>query len=88
MSRRFVSEHAGQYPTKRLCELAGVARSSYYDWSTRPLSEHYLADAALAAEIFEIHEASKRTYGAPRIAGQLHDRGLHHGTKRTARIMA
>ena len=88
MSRRFVSEHAGQFPVQRLCELVGVPRSSYYEWSSRPLSQHYLDDVDLAVEIFEIHETSRRTYGAPRVAGQLHDRGRHHGTKRIARLMA
>lgn len=88
MSRRFVSEHRGEFPVTRLCELVGVPRSSYYEWSTRPLSDHFLDDVDLAAEIFEIHVASKRTYGAPRVAGQLHHRGCHHGTKRVARIMA
>lgn len=88
MSRRFVSEHAGQFPVQRLCELVGVPRSSYYEWSSRPLSQHYLDDVDLAAEIFEIHQDSRRTYGAPRVAGQLHDNGAHHSTKRIARLMA
>ncbi len=88
MSRLFVSEHRGEFPIKRLCELVGVPRSSFYEWDRRPLSDHYLTDVDLAAEIHEIHEASNRTYGAPRIAGQLHNRGRHHGTKRVARIMA
>lgn len=88
MSRRFVSEHAGEYPVTRLCELVEVPRSSYYEWHTRPLSAHYLADAELANEIYDIHVASRRTYGAPRVAGQLHHRGRHHGRKRVARIMA
>ena len=52
------------------------------------MSQHYLDDVDLAVEIFEIHETSRRTYGAPRVAGQLHDRGRHHGTKRIARLMA
>ena len=88
MSRRFVSEHAGAYPVERLCELVDVSRSSYYEWVNRPLSAHYLDDVDLAREIYEIHVASRRTYGAPRVAGQLHNRGRHHGRKRVARIMA
>ena len=63
MSRRFVSEHCGSYPVKRLCELVEISRSGYYEWSRRPLSNHYLADVDLAAEIYEIHETSRRTYG-------------------------
>jgi putative transposase len=88
VSRRFVSEHAGTYPVTRLCELVGVSRSSYYEWANRPLSAHYLDDVDLANEIHAIHVASRRTYGAPRVAGQLHNAGRHHGCKRVARIMA
>jgi transposase InsO family protein len=88
VSRRFVSEHRDTFPVKRLCALVGVPRSSFYEWDSRALSEHYLADVDLAAEIVEIHEASRRTYGAPRVAGQLHNRGRHHSRKRVARIMA
>lgn len=88
MSRRFVSDHAGAYPVKRLCDLVDVPRSSYYEWNSRPLSDHYLDDARLANEIVEIHRASFGTYGAPRVSGQLRHRGRRHGRKRVARIMA
>jgi putative transposase len=62
VSRRFVSDHAGQFPVRRLCELVEISRSGYYEWSTRPLSQHYLDDVELAAEI---HDTSRRTYGHP-----------------------
>ena len=88
MSRRFVSEHAGQFPIQRLCELVDVPRSSFYEWSTRPLSEHYLDDAWLANAIYDVHRASRCTYGAPRVEGQLRHRGRSHSRKRVARIMA
>jgi hypothetical protein len=84
VSRRFVSEHAGVYPVQRLCELVDVKRSSYYEWVSRPLSDHYLADVELANEIYDIHVASRRTYGAPRVAGQLQNGGRRHGRKRVA----
>ena len=58
---RFVQDHQTDYPVKRLCELAECSRSGFYAWRDRPLSQHYLADVDLAAEIFEIHEASQRT---------------------------
>jgi putative transposase len=63
VSRRFVSEHAGQFPIQRLCEVVRVPRSSFYEWSGRPLSDHDLDDVDLAREIYEIHVASRRTYG-------------------------
>lgn len=55
MSRRFVSDHAGECPVKRLCDLVGVPRSTFYESTSRPLSDHYLDDARLANEIFDIH---------------------------------
>lgn len=87
MSRRFVSEHAHTHPVTRLCALVEVPRSSFYEWHSRPLSAHALGDAWLANEIHDIHVASRRTYGAPRVHGQLRNRGRRHGRKRVARIM-
>lgn len=52
------------------------------------MSNHYLADVDPAAALYEIHETSRLTYGAPRGAAQLRDRGRHHGIKRVARLMA
>ena len=88
MSRRFVSDHAGEYPITRLCALLEVPRSSFYAWHNRALSDRYLDDAALANEIFDIHTASRRTYGSPRVNGQLRNQGRRHSRKRVARIMS
>jgi transposase InsO family protein len=88
VSRRFVSEHADEFSVQRLCELVDVPRSSYYEWVSRPLSDHYLDDAALANAIHDIHVKSRCTYGSPRVLGQLRNRGRRHGRKRVARIMA
>ena len=85
---RFVQDHQAGYRVKRLCELVECSRSGFYAWQTRPLSDHYLTDVDLAAEIFEIHEASQRTYGTPRVLGQLQHRNRRVGRKRVARIMA
>ncbi len=85
---RFVDDHHTGYPVKRLCELVEIPRSSYYEWASRPLSDHYLDDAWLANEIYDIHVASRRTYGAPRVSGQLRNRGRRCARKRVARIMA
>ena len=64
MSRRFVSDHAGEYPVTRLCELVGVPRSSFYEWSSRPLSEHYLDDAWLATAATSDPAVNRSVYEA------------------------
>lgn len=85
---RFVYDHQSEYPVKRLCQLVECSRSGFYAWQTRPLSDHYLRDVALANEIYDVHVASQRTYGTPRVLGQLQHRNLRVGRKRVARIMA
>ncbi len=85
---RFVQDHQAEYPVKRLCELVECSRSGFYAWRDRPLSDHYLADVELANEIYDIHLASQRTYGTPRVLGQLQHRNRRVGRKRVARIMA
>ncbi len=85
---RFVQDHSAGYPVKRLCELVECSRSGFYAWRDRPLSDHYVTDAELANEIYDIHVASQGTYGQPRILGQLHHRGRRVAGKRVARVMA
>lgn len=85
---RFVQDHEAEYPVKRLCELVECSRSGFYAWRNRPLSDRYLTNVDLAAAIFEIHDASQRTYDTPRVLGQLQHRNWRVGRKRVARIMA
>jgi len=84
---RFVSDHRDTYEVKRLCRLAGVSRSGFYAWAGRPPSPRAMSDAELMVTIREIHQNSRRTYGAPRVHGQLARRGICVGRKRVARLM-
>ena len=88
MSRfRFVEDHRDVYDVKRLCRLAEVSRSGFHAWRTRPASPRQVADEQLVAQIVTIHVDSRRTYGAPRVHGQLGRRGVRVGCKRVARLM-
>jgi transposase InsO family protein len=84
---RFVDDHRDVYDVKRLCRLAEVSRSGFYAWTSRPPSPRAVADAELFVEIERIRVDSRRTYGAPRVHGQLARRGVHVGCKRVARLM-
>jgi putative transposase len=70
-----------------LCELLGVSRSGYYAWACRPPSTRALADEVLTEQIGAFWQASRRTYGAPRILLDLADAHIHVGGKRVARLM-
>lgn len=75
---------------KRLCQVLGVARSSFYYWqATAPArAARQVADEKLTAKITAVHADSDGTYGVPRIAAELRDSGgepVNH--KRVARLM-
>src|ERR1700722_4689947 len=67
---------------------AGVSSSGYYAWIKRRPSQRAETDTMLIAEIRVAHEASRGTYGAPRIHAELAAKGLRVGRKRIARFMA
>ncbi len=70
-----------------MCRLLEVSTSGYYAWRRRAASQRARADAALLMRIREIHAASYRTYGAPRIHAELVAEGAAVGRKRVARLM-
>jgi transposase InsO family protein len=84
---RFVEDHRDVYDVKRLCRVVEVSRSGFYAWSTRPPSARAVADGELLEQIRRIHHDSRRTYGAPRVHGQLQRRKVRVGCKRVARLM-
>ncbi|SDH55790.1 Transposase InsO and inactivated derivatives [Lentzea fradiae] len=86
---QFVADYQRQHGVKRLCQVIGVARSSFYHWkATAPERAVRAADdARLAARIRVIHRESDGTYGVPRVTAELHDTGHHVNHKRVARVM-
>jgi transposase InsO family protein len=85
---QFVADHQARYGVKRLCQILGIARSSFYYWqATAPArAARQAADTMLAARIRRIHTADT-TYGAPRITAELRDGGTPVNHKRVARVM-
>jgi putative transposase len=70
-----------------MCEVLGVSTSGYYGWRKRPPSQRQRANDQLLEAIREEHEASRRTYGSPRIQAALGRRGIKAGKNRIARLM-
>jgi transposase InsO family protein len=86
---QFVADHSERYGVKRLCQMLGVARSSFYHWrATAPArAARVAADAVLARQIRAVHTASDGTYGVPRVTAELRDSGERVNHKRVARVM-
>jgi putative transposase len=85
---RFVSDNRHAYGVKRLCQVLEVSRSGFYAWTSRPPSVRATRDVQLRDLIVEVHQRSRRTYGAPRIHAELRRLGQRCSRKRIARLMA
>lgn len=84
---RFIAAERANHPVKTLCRVLGVSRSGFHAWAARPPSQRARADALLLERIRELHSASRRTYGSPRIYRDLRADGVQVGRKRVERLM-
>lgn len=82
-----MSAHEREYRVSRMCRVLNVSASGYYAWRRRRPSQRAEANAALVEQIRDIHQASRRTYGSPRVHAALRRRGLVCSRKRVARLM-
>ncbi|WP_435613622.1 transposase [Streptomyces sp. bgisy159] len=62
---QFVHDHRDAYEVKRLCQVLGVNRSSYYKWRDGAAARRarQAADRALAERIRAVHTDSDGAYG-------------------------
>jgi len=82
----FIAEHAQEFRVEHLCQVLGVARSGYYAWKHSTPSQRSQANQALVVRIREEYQASRQTYGSPRIHAILRGK-LVCGRHRVARLM-
>ena len=88
MKFRFVAAQRAQHKVSRLCEVVGVARQGFYAWQKRAVSPRRVEDERLKALITSSYEASRESYGAPRIWEDLSFKPAHQGVnvKRVAAL--
>ena len=70
----FVEAHQSEFSVSMLCEVLGVARSSYYHWRARrerEPSERERKNAELLEKIKGVFEKNKGRYGSSRIHAEL-----------------
>jgi len=87
---RFVDEHRDRYAVALLLRVLQIKPSTYYGWVEQAAApcDRDLVDLGLISNIYEIWEASGRTYGADRVHQQLRRDGIRVGRKRVERLMA
>lgn len=71
----------------RMCGLYGVSKSGYYAWRERPPSQRAIEDQNILEQIRKAHQASRQTYGSPRIFKRLRRDGVPVGQRRVERLM-
>ena len=81
--KRLADEHA----VAVLCEMLAVSRSGYYDWRERGPSRRQAEDAQLVGELQDAFAQSRQTYGRPRLAYCLRQRGHRLSERRVGRLM-
>lgn len=85
---RFIAAENACFPVAFMCRRLGVSPSGYYGWRKRLPSARSLADCVLTERIRTIHQASRGTYGAPRVHAELADTyAIRCGRKQVARLM-
>lgn len=84
----FISEYAQEHSIALMCAVLEVSRSGYYRFRRHLMSAHATANVRLLEEIRLVHQASRGTYGSPRIHRELIKRGRACGRHRVARLMA
>lgn len=79
--------HKEAYSVVMLSRVLDVSRTGFYDWRRRLPSQRKKQDEKLKPIITEIHQASRETYGYPRVHAVLKSRGERCGKHRIARLL-
>ncbi len=77
----------GEFTVADLCRALGVSTSGFYASRSRAPSPRAQQDAQLHVRIRASFEASRETYGSPRILADLREEGTSIGRNRIIRIM-
>ncbi|RSM68955.1 IS3 family transposase [Amycolatopsis sp. WAC 01375] len=86
---RFISEHRAEFGVKRLCQVLGLRRQGFHEWTAAEAAREAAAEQEreLIAVIASIHAQRRGAYGQPRITAELRRRGRVVNHRRVERLM-
>lgn len=87
MKYAFVAEERTRYPVKLLCQVLELSTSGYYEYLHRARSKAPDREAQVREDLKAIHQASRGSYGRPRLSAALRAQGHHINAKRVQRLM-
>lgn len=82
-----IEELSAEFAIKHLCQALAVQRSGYYQWRKRVPGSRQRSNGQLLDHIRRAHQASRQTYGRPRITRQLQRENIQCSENRVARLM-
>ncbi len=82
-----MEDHREEFRITTMCRVLQLTRSSYNYWRSHLSSSYRQRNAVLLQEIKRIVEASRGTYGSPRMVRELRKRGFVCNLKRIAKLM-
>ena len=87
MNYKFMQLHESEFTIEGMSRVFGVSRGGYYRFSHAKPSQRAQEDERLLLKIKAIHQASRYTYGSPRIHAELRETGELCSRKRVSKIM-
>ena len=87
MKFALVATEKATYGVALMCRALRLSTSGYYAWCKRAPSTRSAKDAQLKVLIATSFDASRKTYGSPRLLEDLRDAGEHVGRNRVIRLM-
>ena len=87
MKFEFMKNHGDEFSIEKMSKIFKVSRSGYYQFIDAEPSARSQEDDRLLELIKIIHQASRQTYGSPRIQAELSSRGETCSRKRVAWLM-
>lgn len=86
MRYAFIEAEKANEDVAWMCERLGVSASGFYAWRKRAPSTRARKDEQLKVRIKASFEASRRTYGSPRVLEDLREEGESVGRSATPRL--
>jgi putative transposase len=83
----FVAAEKATYGVALMCRALRLSASGYYAWCKREPSPRSTKDTQLKVLIAASFDASRKTYGSPRVLEDLREVGEHVGRNRVIRLM-
>ena len=88
MKYQFIRTYSSVHCVQKMCRILNVSRSGFYRWLTAKEGRYSRENRKILSEIWRIHsQPNMSSYGSPRMASELNDRGFVCSVPRIARIM-